>query len=220
MSVSDIEALLSSADSMSQLSADQAARKAALKKLSSAYTTPAQQATASGQDAAIAAAAISIKTEPDAAQFSASAVALVASLSFSPTTAPSDVATSLLGVLPPDISSLLSTDSQPPAAFIEMVDALTSANGAYQALANGVASNGGYADPSIGADQKMEIAADAAISGILSAVKPGASQPSAAAALWSSMRDPAKASSNLSFGDLSAVVSQQQSLFDAAGLSL
>ena len=220
MSVSDVEALLSSTDSMNQLAADQAARQAALKKLAGAYATKAQQATASGQAAAIAAATIAIKTDPDAAQFTASAVSLVASLSFSSTTGPGEVATALLGVLPPDISTLLSSDAQPPSSFVQMVSALTSANGAYQALAGGVASDGGYADSSVGADQKMEIAADAAISGVLSAVKPGSSQPSAAAALWSSLRNPDHASSYLSFGDMSAVVSQQQSLFDAAGLSL
>jgi hypothetical protein len=223
MSASDIEALLNSAAAMKQLGTDAAAKKAALRKLSAAYDTPAERATAAGQAAAMAAAALSIKTVPDASQFSSSAIGLITSLSFSSATTPASVTDALKSILPSDIAGKLSSSTQPPAAFTTMIEAFTSANSAYVALSSGVTATSGYADSSLGSNDKMEIAADAAISGILSAVVPATPGESSAAALWAALRDPANADSQLSFGDISTIASPTGTiggLLTAADLTL
>lgn len=221
MTPAEIAALTSSTNSMGQLS-DPSTKAAALAVLLPAYDTPAEQATASGQTAAIAASDISIKTVPDAAQFASSAISLIPNLSSSTTA--SSFAASMTSILPADISSQLATSSTPPAAFTAMIDAFSSANGAYQALSTGVAATvpPSYADPTISSSQKTEIAVNATISALICSVVPTSGSTSTAAALWSALQNPSNANSYLSLGSVDAITSVGGSiggLYTAAGLT-
>jgi hypothetical protein len=220
MSVADIVALTKSSYSMSELASDSAARQAALAKLSAAYGSSADSASA--QAAAMAAATIIIQTDPDAAQFSASAISLITTLPFSSSTTPTDVVTAIIGALPPDISSQISPGSQPPAAFVQMVADFESSNSTFEALSAGLTATGGtYADASVGADQRMAMASDGAISALISDVQPTNGQ-STADALWAAICDPSTASSELSVdpGAISSSTGSLAGLLAAAGLTL
>ena len=230
MTPEEIVSMTSSTNAMGQLS-DPATKAAALEALLPAYDTPAEQATVPGQAAAIAAADISIETVPEAAQFASAAVSLVINSSdiFKSAASATDIADALTGILPSDIASQLASSTAPPVEFTTMIDAFVGAYSSYQALSAGVTASGGagspaYADPSIGPSQKTEIAVNATIAGLLSAVVPatgGSSSASVAAALWSSLRDPKNADSFLSFGsidDITGPTGTVGGLFAAANL--
>ena len=213
MTAAEIVALTGSADSMAKLAADQAAKDAALAKLAVAYN--ADPSTSDGQAAAMAAADISIMTVPDAAQFAASAINLV-TLKFS-TASATDIVNALTGILPVGIAGSIGSASQPPAAFISMVAAFTSASDAFTALNSGISgSPPAYADPGVTSAQKMEMAVNAVISAVFSTITP--SSGTTAEALWSALCNPAGASGFLTFDP--AVTSGPANLLTAAGLTL
>ncbi len=216
MTPAEIVALTGSADSMAKLAADQAAKDAALAKLAVAYNADAS--TSGGQAAAIAATDISIKTVPDAAQFAASAINLV-TLNFS-TASATDIVNALTGILPADIAGSVGSSTQPPAAFIAMVAAFTSASAAFTALNTGISgSPPAYADPSVTSAQKMEIAVNAVISGVLNTITP--TSGTAAEALWAALCAPSSASGFLSFDSgVASSTGPAGNLIAAAGLKL
>ena len=92
----------------------------------------------------------------------------------------------------------LASGAAMPAAFEEMIAAFSTANKAYTALGAGVAGTPpAYADgTNLSESQKNEIAVNAVISGLISAVSP-VSGTDAAAALWNSFVDPAAAGSQI-----------------------
>jgi hypothetical protein len=217
MTSAEIVALTGSADSMAKLAADKAAKDAALAKLEATYQEDCS--TGTGQAAAIAAADIAIKTVSDAAQFAASAINLV-TINFS-SASTTDIVNALTGILPADVAGSLSSASEPPAAFVDMLNAFTSASSAFTALNNGIGSGAAFADPSVEADsaKKTEIAVNAVISGLLSTVTP-ASGTTSAEALWSALCNPASASGFVTFNSGAATGPDVSNLLDAAGLTL
>ena len=214
MTTAEIVALTGSADSMAKLAADKAAKDAALAKLEAVYGVDCS--TGTGQAAAIAAADISIKTVSDAAQFAASAINLV-TINFS-SASTTDIVNALTGILPADVAGSLSSGSAPPAAFVEMLNAFTSASSAFTALNDGIGLGGSFADPGITNAQKTEIAVNAVIAELLTTVTP--TSGTAAEALWSALCNPASASGFVTFNSGAATGPDVSNLLDAAGLTL
>jgi hypothetical protein len=220
MSLDQIIALTASKYAMNELANDPAARKAALARLAAAYSPTA--ATATAQDADLAAISIITQSDPDAQPLFASALSLVTSLSFSSTTTPSEVADALKSALPSNLASELSAGGSPPADFVQLVSDLSSMNTAFDALSAGLGKTGGYADSSVTAATKTEVATEAAVAALVSTAKPVSSSQSASTAIWAALCDPSNASSELTVnpGQITSSSGSLAALFTAAGYSL
>jgi hypothetical protein len=177
---------ISSAENLNQLADDPALKAAALANLAAVYGSVAT--TVDQQTAAVVAADISIKTVPDAASLSASVQAAIISGTKISSASPSDLASLIEAALPSDIKGSVVPGAAMPANFADMIDAYLQANAAYAALGAGVGADGGYA-PGVGlsSGDKAEIAVNALISGLVSAVVPANGNQTTAEALWAAL---------------------------------
>jgi hypothetical protein len=186
----EMQTYISSAENLNQLAADPELKAAALANLAAVYGTSAT--TADKQTAAVVAADISIGTVPDAVSFSASILGgLLTSSSLSVGTE-SDLSSFIKAALPADIASSVSPGAAMPSNFKDMIGAYLAADSAYAALGAGVGAddNKYAADLGLTSSKKAEIAVNAVISGLISAVQPesGDTSPAAKAeALWAAL---------------------------------
>jgi hypothetical protein len=179
----EMQTYVSSTENMNQLADDPALKAAALANLESVYSGGAT--TVDQQTAAIVAAEISIQTVPDAAGLSASAQAALAG-GIALSDSPSDISSLIKAALPKDIKDSVSTGAAMPSTFAAVIDAYLQADAAYTALGTGVGADGGYAAGlGISSSEKADVAVNALIAGLISAVQP--TSGSRAEALWAAL---------------------------------
>jgi len=201
---SQLKETLDSEVYMDQLAEDEELKEEVLDQLEGEYTSNPD--TAEGQTAAILAADISIQTVPAAAQFAASVVGIISEVE-TLGDSPENLAETLQGVLPLGIQEALNSgQSEPPAEFVEMIEAFLRANTAYIALGGAGEVMTYLAD--VSPEEKTEIALNAVICGAIGLIT--TTSGNTANDLWAAMLDPANAGSHIIISDFS-------SEFDSAG---
>lgn len=204
-----LQTYTASATNLQQLKDDSTLKEEALKNLATYYapatgTVDAKQPEV--QTAAIVAADIIIKTNPEAAVLSGSILSYVAQegSSFKAPDSTSGITSLVENILPASITDSLAPGAAMPATFLDMITAFSDANAAYQTLGAGVAGSGGatpaYADgTSVSTSEASAIAVNALVSGLISAIQPNDASgvPIAnptpdqiASALWTALSDP------------------------------
>jgi hypothetical protein len=160
-------------------------KTAALDSLATTYNNPSPPSLVDKQTAAIVAADISIQTVPAAAALSSSIVGALVNGSAIPQT-DADIGPFVKTLLPADITSSLGSPT-PPASFTAMILAFSEANAAYMALGGQVMTQGGFvADSGLTSDQTADIAINAVISGMITAIVPTNGE-SIALVLWDAL---------------------------------
>ncbi len=186
-------------------------KEAALESLATTYTsTDASVTTTDKQTAAVVAADISIQTVPVAAQFSSDLLAALVdgsaeNLTSSGSVTADTVSSFIETVLPADVvTSIKAGDATPPSSFTDLISAFFEANTAYQALGtsleyvdtdgDGIADSYVYADGVVSSSESSELAINAVIAGLITAIDTNGSADTTAAtsaeistALWNAM---------------------------------
>jgi hypothetical protein len=208
----ELKTYISSDANLAILADNSDLKNAALDNLAATYTsTDASVSTTDKQTAAVVAADISIQTVPVAAQFSSDLLASLvdgsveALTSSSGEVTESTVSSFIKTVLPADvIASIDAGDATPPSSFTDLISAFVEANDAYQALGNslqGVDTDGdgqidsyAYADGVVSSSESSELAINAVIAGLITAIDTNGSADTTPAtsaeiseALWNAM---------------------------------
>jgi hypothetical protein len=208
----EMQAYVASAANLEQLAQDPALKAAALDALGygAADPPPPPATTPDDQIAAIVAADIAIRTVPVAAQFSAGILGYLVGGGSVPTDASGNttlagVTTLVDAILPQDIQDGIASGGAMPQSFLDMIGAFAGANDAYNALGLGIGTTGYAEGTGLSSSDKSDIAVNAVISGLISAIEPlnaavpGSPTPAEIAdALWSALIDPASAGSVIS----------------------
>jgi hypothetical protein len=228
----ELKTYIASEANMTILTDNEDLKAAALDTLAAVYASDSTASASDQQTAAVVAADISIQTVPVAAQFSSDLLASVVKGNANDLTSTDSTGASVVTeasisdfvetILPSDIvSSIQSGDTTPPQTFTDLITAFASANEAYAALGSSltpvVSSDGttsyAYADGVVDSSASSEVAVNAVIAGLITAVIPAtatdvngdgkvtSSDVTAAqisTALWAAMLDPANASSAIS----------------------
>jgi hypothetical protein len=191
MSASELEEFIASKTNLDYLTNSASLKAAALAALGygEGQTPPSTATTADEQTAAVVAAEISLKTVSDAVDFSSSILAKLSTGTNISTTTTSSVVDFITSVLPDSLQSAAEAGDSMPSSFITLIDAYLDAAAAYEALGAGVSANGGsYASGlELSSSETADIAVNAVISGLVSAVVPASGGDTVAEALWSAL---------------------------------